>query len=177
MLQYCYERAPQNTTSLGLTNDNLDQKEAIVALEKMDSDEDLCDIEFPIIDNTSTAHGGGEVSAKDSTHIQDISRPSTGNQVEVDEHAVINCFNLSVTAHIEGRSDIEAFEPKPPQKNNRKESKSPSKDKDEMKIQLSTQHKNTADNKRANQQEKNLTTKKSEWFPASLPLPSWANNI
>eukprot|EP00571_Detonula_confervacea_P000392 CAMPEP_0172313840 /NCGR_PEP_ID=MMETSP1058-20130122/21107_1 /TAXON_ID=83371 /ORGANISM="Detonula confervacea, Strain CCMP 353" /LENGTH=164 /DNA_ID=CAMNT_0013027561 /DNA_START=7 /DNA_END=501 /DNA_ORIENTATION=- len=141
-----------------------------------DSDEDLCGVVFPIIDNTETG---------DQSSASDMGRNGGGGNFNVngsaipvnrvDEDAVIRCFDLSVNAHIERSCDVKAFEPMAPKNNDEATSV---KDASET---VANENDTKEENQPVGQSEQNLSTavhsKKDEWSPSSLPLPSWAKNI
>ena len=124
-----------------------------------DSDEDLWDVNFPIVDHTIPASGRPSATDNDCGG----SAPSVE---KADEDAAARCFDLSVTAHVEGGA-VEPFEPVPPK------DEAPSSATDETKESEKTSPGSSSQQPRT----KSNPGNDAEWFPAALPLPSWAKNI
>ena len=131
-----------------------------------DSDEELCDVDFPITDNrrSTTDDGLEAVDRHGGKHNSNEHRvnESVENKV-VDEDAIIRCFNLSVDAHVKKRGEVVAFEPmlSPPLKDG------------EAAATTTSSAKEIEENKGGNKPKSG----NGEWFPAPLPLPPWAQNI
>jgi len=134
-----------------------------------DSDEDLCDVAFPIIDNRSTANGGGEELTGDDEMSKIHKNDGNGTAANIlDEHAVMRCFGLSVNAHVEGGA-VATFEPMPP----KNEGLAVVKDETTKTMSMAT----SGDDSDPPEIQQQANVGNGEWFPSSLPLPSWAKNI
>eukprot|EP00584_Thalassiosira_punctigera_P004433 CAMPEP_0172538328 /NCGR_PEP_ID=MMETSP1067-20121228/9732_1 /TAXON_ID=265564 ORGANISM="Thalassiosira punctigera, Strain Tpunct2005C2" /NCGR_SAMPLE_ID=MMETSP1067 /ASSEMBLY_ACC=CAM_ASM_000444 /LENGTH=115 /DNA_ID=CAMNT_0013323803 /DNA_START=30 /DNA_END=377 /DNA_ORIENTATION=- len=114
-----------------------------------------------MIDDGSTAAGGLSGGDPEGNR-DDVVGGSASSTSEVDEDAVVRCLNFSVDAHVRG-GEVAAFEPIPPKI---KEATAAMKDSPSEKISVDQRN-----------NKEGTKSKKGKWFPASLPLPSWAKDI
>ena len=131
------------------------------ASEGEGSDAGLCDVSFPIVvvdpsgasdgddDDGQSAPAGATVQAG-----KDGAAEAPSSTRGMDEDAALRCLRLSVDAHVKGR-EVKSFQPMPTKKSG-----------DEKEAAMD----DTPRGESSNQQ-------RGEWFPAALPLPSWARNI
>ena len=162
-------------------------------------DEGLCDISFPIVDNSSTTEMKNDVvddqhQTKESDggnkylggHSNGTATAAGQYKSDIDEDAIIRCFDISVNSHI-SRSSIAIFEPIHTSKmksdrNNGDDAVT----KSEQKIRKRTKDKICTSSKRqqpdvATEQQQQQQSKKMKSDdkspPGTLPLPNWAKNI
>ena len=165
-------------------------------------DEDVCDISFPIVDNSLTTEMKNDVV--DDQH-QPMTKESVGGDTyldghsnstaaaagqyksDIDEDAIIRCFDISVNSHI-NRSSIAIFEhiiPTSKKKSNRNngddavtksEQHIRKRTKDEIGLSSKRQQPDVATEQQQQQQSKKMKSDDKS-PPGTLPLPNWAKNI
>ncbi|KAL9184029.1 hypothetical protein ACHAXT_002115 [Thalassiosira profunda] len=125
------------------------------ASEGVDSDNGLCDVSFPIVDpDASDGDDDDGQSAPAGATVQAGKDGAEASSARgVDEDAALRCLRLSVDAHVKG-GEVKSFQPMPTKSGDEKEAAMNDAPRGES----------------SNQQ-------RGEWFPAALPLPSWAKNI
>ena len=135
-----------------------------------DTYEDLCDVEatFPI-DGQNCEES--QVVSRDTDSRSEIDAMAASTN-KLDEDATMRCFKLSVNAHMEGQDRVATFEPitsTPTHNGVTSATHSDNKNKANQRDKSSCKQKNIITKERIES-----NSKKGKWFPASLPLPSWA---
>ena len=161
-------------------------------------DEDLCDVSFPIVDNYSltTEMKNDVVDDQHQSNESDggdkyLDGHSNGNATaagqyksDIDEDAIIRCFDISVNSHI-NRSSISIFEHIIPTSKKKSDRNNGDDDvtKSEQHIRKRTKDKIGISSKRqqsdvaTEEQQQSKKMKSDDKSPGTLPLPNWAKNI
>ena len=160
-------------------------------------DEDLCDISFPIVDNSLTTemkndvvddqHQPNESVGGDKYldgHSNGTATAAGRYKSDIDEDAIIRCFDISVNSHI-NRSSIAIFEhiiPTSKKKSDRNNgddtvTKSEQNIRKRTKDKIDISSRQQPDVATEEQQQQSKKMKGDDKSPGTLPLPNWAKNI